>query len=69
MELLQELTIIHLVFDISMVKKCMGDLALIIPIEYIGIKGFLSYDEILVHILDCHVGNLRTKEVTSVKDL
>ncbi|WMV49454.1 hypothetical protein MTR67_042839 [Solanum verrucosum] len=48
LELPQELAVVHPVFHISMLKKCMGDPALIIPTEDIGIKDSLSYEEILV---------------------
>ncbi|XP_049372615.1 uncharacterized protein LOC125837564 [Solanum verrucosum] len=50
-------------------NKCMGDPSLIIPTEDIGIKDNLPYKEIPVHILDCQVRKLRTKEVASVKVL
>ncbi|WMV49807.1 hypothetical protein MTR67_043192 [Solanum verrucosum] len=69
LELPQELAVVHSVFHISMLKKCMGDPSLIIPIEDIGIKDSLSYEEILVQILDHQVGKLRTQEVASVKVL
>ncbi|WMV25215.1 hypothetical protein MTR67_018600 [Solanum verrucosum] len=69
LELPQELAAIHPVFHISMLKKCMGDLSLIIPTEDIGIKDSLSYEEIPVQILDHQVRKLRTKEVTSIKVL
>ncbi|WMV30790.1 hypothetical protein MTR67_024175 [Solanum verrucosum] len=69
LELSQELAAVHLIFHISMLKKCMGDPSLIIPTEYIGIKDSLSYVEILVQILDRQVRKLRTKEVASVKVL
>ncbi|WMV32436.1 hypothetical protein MTR67_025821 [Solanum verrucosum] len=69
LELPQELTAVHPVFHISMLKKCMGDPSLIIPTEDIGIKDNLSYDEILVQILDRQVRKFRTKEVASVKVL
>ncbi|WMV30964.1 hypothetical protein MTR67_024349 [Solanum verrucosum] len=69
LELLQELAVVHPVFHISMLKKCMGDPSLIIPTEDIGINDTLSYEEITVQILDCQVRKLRTKEVTSVKVL
>ncbi|WMV54968.1 hypothetical protein MTR67_048353 [Solanum verrucosum] len=69
LELPQELVAVHPVCHISMLKKCMGVPSLIIPTENIGIKGSLSYEEILVQILDRQVRKLRTKEVASVKVL
>ncbi|WMV14389.1 hypothetical protein MTR67_007774 [Solanum verrucosum] len=48
LELPQELVAVHLVFHISMLKKCMGDPSLIIPTESIEIKDSLSYKEIPV---------------------
>ncbi|WMV14105.1 hypothetical protein MTR67_007490 [Solanum verrucosum] len=67
LELPQELAAVHLVFYISVLKKCMGDPSLIIPTEDTGIKDSLSYEEIPVQILDRQVRKLRTKEVASVK--
>ncbi|WMV55174.1 hypothetical protein MTR67_048559 [Solanum verrucosum] len=52
-----------------MLKKCIGDPSLIIPIEDSGIKDSLSYEEIPIQILDRQVYKLRTKEVASVKVL
>ncbi|WMV50637.1 hypothetical protein MTR67_044022 [Solanum verrucosum] len=69
LELPQELAAVHPVFHISMLKKYMGDPSLIIPIEDIGIKDSLSYEEIPIQILDRQVCKLRTKEVASVKVL
>ncbi|WMV59480.1 hypothetical protein MTR67_052865 [Solanum verrucosum] len=69
LELPQELVAVHPVFHIFTLKKCMGDPSLIIPTEDIGIKDNLSYEEILVQILDRQVRKLRTKEVASVKIL
>ena len=51
----KELVVIHPVYHISMLRKYMGDHSLIIPTEDIGIKDRLSYEEILVQILDCQV--------------
>ena len=40
---------------------------MIIPTENVGIKDILSYEEVLVKILDRQICKLRTKEVSSVK--
>ncbi|WMV30262.1 hypothetical protein MTR67_023647 [Solanum verrucosum] len=69
LELPQELAAVHSLFHISMLKNCMGDPSLIIPTKYIGIKDRLSYEEILVQILDRQVRMLRTKEIASVRVL
>ncbi|WMV45972.1 hypothetical protein MTR67_039357 [Solanum verrucosum] len=69
LELPSELAAVHQVFNISMLKKCMGDLSLIVPTAYIGITGSLSSEEIPVQILDRQVRKLRTKDITSVKVL
>ncbi|WMV40704.1 hypothetical protein MTR67_034089 [Solanum verrucosum] len=69
LDLPQELATVHPVFHISMLKKCMGNPSLIVPIENVGINDSLSYEEIPVHILDRQVRKLRTKEVASVKVL
>ena len=65
----QELEAAHLVFHISMLKKCMDNPSLIIQPENVRIKDNLSYEEVPVHILDRQVRKLRTKEVASVKIL
>ncbi|WMV45755.1 hypothetical protein MTR67_039140 [Solanum verrucosum] len=69
LELPQELAAVHLVFHVSMLKKCMDDPSLIISTENIGIKDSLSYEESPIQILDRQVRRLRTKEVASVKVL
>ncbi|WMV24330.1 hypothetical protein MTR67_017715 [Solanum verrucosum] len=69
LELPQELTAVHPVFHISMLKKCMGDPSLIIPSEDISSNDSLFYEEIPVQLLDRQVRKLRTKEVASVKVL
>ncbi|WMV49180.1 hypothetical protein MTR67_042565 [Solanum verrucosum] len=69
LELPQELAVVHPVFHISMLKKCMGYPSLIIPTEDVRIKDNLSYEEIHVQILDRQVCKLRTKEVFDVPPL
>ncbi|WMV46495.1 hypothetical protein MTR67_039880 [Solanum verrucosum] len=63
----QELAVVHPVFHISILKKCMGNPSLIITTKDIGIKDSLSYEEIPVQILDRQVCKLRKKEVALVK--
>ncbi|WMV59117.1 hypothetical protein MTR67_052502, partial [Solanum verrucosum] len=65
LELSQQLPVVHPVFHVSMLKKCMGNPSLIIPTEDIGMKDRLSYEEITVLILDRQVCKFRTKEVAS----
>nr|XP_009774959.1 PREDICTED: uncharacterized protein LOC104224929 [Nicotiana sylvestris]XP_016436220.1 PREDICTED: uncharacterized protein LOC107762374 [Nicotiana tabacum] len=50
-------------------QKFMGDPSLAVPIEVIGVKDNLSYEEIPVAILDRQICKLRTKEIASVKVL
>ncbi|WMV50861.1 hypothetical protein MTR67_044246 [Solanum verrucosum] len=69
LELPQELAAVHPVFNISMLKKCIGDPSLILPTESVRIKDSLSYEEIPIQILDRQVRRLRTKDVASVKVL
>jgi len=64
-----ELALIHPVFHISMLKKCIGDPVSILPLEGLGVNENLSYEEVPVEILDRQVKKLRNKEVASVKVL
>ena len=43
---------VHPVFHVSMLKKCVRNTESISPIEGIGVKFNLSYEEVLVEILD-----------------
>ena len=52
LEIPLELAAVHLLFRVSMLKKCMGDPSLIIQIENVGIKDKLSYTEIPILIFD-----------------
>ncbi|WMV58520.1 hypothetical protein MTR67_051905 [Solanum verrucosum] len=52
-----------------MLKKCIGDPVSILPLEGLGVDENLSYEEVLVEILDRQVKKLRNKEVVFVKFL
>ena len=64
-----ELAAVHPVFHISLLKKCVGDPASVVPLETMVVKDSLSYKDIPVEILDRQVRRLRNKEVASVKVL
>ncbi|WMV41711.1 hypothetical protein MTR67_035096 [Solanum verrucosum] len=67
LDLPTELASVHSVFHVSMLKKCVGDSTSIVPLEGLGVKENLSYEEVPVKILDYQVKKLRNKEVASVK--
>nr|XP_009763259.1 PREDICTED: uncharacterized protein LOC104215203 [Nicotiana sylvestris] len=69
LELPHEMSLVHLVFHMSMLKKVVGDLSLIVPVETIEVNEELNYDEIPVAILNRQVRKLRNKEIASVKVL
>ena len=52
-----------------MIKKCIDDPVSILPLEGLGVKEDLSYEEVPVEILDRQVTKVRNKEVASVKVL
>ncbi|WMV50499.1 hypothetical protein MTR67_043884, partial [Solanum verrucosum] len=56
-----------IVLHVSLFKKCVGHLISIVPLKSLVIKESLSYEEVLVEILDWQVKKLRNKEVASVK--
>ncbi|WMV08284.1 hypothetical protein MTR67_001669 [Solanum verrucosum] len=64
-----DLAAVHPVFHISLLKKCVGDPASIVPLESVAVKDSLSYKDVPVEILDRQVRRLRNKEVASVKVL
>ncbi|XP_070025048.1 uncharacterized protein [Nicotiana sylvestris] len=69
LELPSEMSLVHLVFHVSMLKKVVGNSSAIVPIETIEVNEELSYEEIPVGILDRQVRKLRNKEIASVKVL
>ncbi|XP_047252287.1 uncharacterized protein LOC107841322 [Capsicum annuum] len=50
-------------------EKCVGDPSLIVPMEDVGNLDSLSYEKVLVKILDREILRLRTKDVASMKVL
>ena len=52
LKLPQNLSFVHLVFHISMLKKCLGDPTSILPVKGLGVDEKLSYEEVIVEILD-----------------
>ncbi|XP_070002467.1 uncharacterized protein [Nicotiana sylvestris] len=69
LELPPEMSLVHPVLHVSILKKVIGDPSLIIPVETIEANEELSCEEIPVAILDRQVRKLRNKEVASVKML
>ncbi|CAN4093458.1 unnamed protein product [Withania somnifera] len=67
LELPQELSIVHPVFHVSMLRRCIGDPSRITPIEDVQVTKELGYEEVPVAILDRQVKKLRNKEVASGK--
>ena len=63
------LSLIHPVFNVSMLWKCLGDPSSNVPLKGLGILDSLSYEEVPIEILDRKVYWLRTKDVASVKVL
>ena len=64
-----ELTTVHSVFHISLLKKCVGDPASVVPLDSVAVNNSLSYEDVLVEILDSQVRRLRNNEVALVKVL
>ncbi|WMV09286.1 hypothetical protein MTR67_002671 [Solanum verrucosum] len=69
LELRADLAAVNLVFHISLLKKCVGDPASVVPLETVAVKDSLSFEDVPVEILDRQVRSLRNKEVASVKVL
>ena len=69
LELPAELAVVHSVFNISLLKKCVGDLASVVPLESVAVKDSLPYEDVPAEILERQVRRLRNREITSVKVL
>ena len=55
LELTAELAAVHPIFHISLLKKCVDDPASIVPLESVAVNDSLSYEDVLVEILDRQV--------------
>ncbi|KAF3668853.1 hypothetical protein FXO38_07899 [Capsicum annuum] len=69
LELPSDLASVHPVFHVSLLKKCIGDPAVVVPIQSINIHNSLSYEENPIEILDYQTRRLRNKKVPIVKVL
>ncbi len=69
LKLTSEFASVHPVFHVSTLKKCIVDPESILPIDVLGLKDNLYYEELLVQIHDRQVKKLINKEVSSVKVL
>ncbi|WMV46448.1 hypothetical protein MTR67_039833 [Solanum verrucosum] len=69
LDLPNELPSVHLVLYVSLLKKSVRDPTFIVPLEGLGVKENLSYEEVPIEILHRRVKKLRNKEVASVKRL
>ncbi|XP_070017808.1 uncharacterized protein [Nicotiana sylvestris] len=64
-----EMSQVHQVLHVFMLKKVVRDPSLIVLVETIEVNEELSYEEIPVAILDRQVQKFRNKEIASVKVL
>ncbi|XP_075083384.1 uncharacterized protein LOC142167127 [Nicotiana tabacum] len=62
-----ELSSVHIIFYVSMLKKYFHDPSHVIDRQNIEFDDTLSYEEVPVAIIDRQVRKLRTKDVASVK--
>ncbi|WMV55182.1 hypothetical protein MTR67_048567 [Solanum verrucosum] len=69
LDLPNDLVLVHQIFHVSLLNKCVGDPTSIASLESFYIKESLSYEEVQVKILDWQVKKLRNKEVASMKVL
>ncbi|XP_047257646.1 uncharacterized protein LOC124889708 [Capsicum annuum] len=58
---------IHPIFYVSMLKTCVDDPSLIVPVVDVGVADSLSYEKVSIDTLNRRVRRLRTKDVASLK--
>nr|XP_033516097.1 uncharacterized protein LOC117280494 [Nicotiana tomentosiformis] len=64
-----ELSYVHPVFHVSMLRKYINDESHIIPTDAIEITDGLTYEDVPIEILNMQVRRLRTKDIAMVKVL
>ncbi|XP_070049476.1 uncharacterized protein [Nicotiana tomentosiformis] len=69
LELPPKISLVHPVFHVSILKKVVGDLSLIVPVKTIVVNEELTYEEIPIDILDRQVRKFRNKDISLVKVL
>ena len=69
LELPSEMTSVHPVFHVSMLRKVDGDPQAMVPLSEVQLEENLTYEEVPVQILDRQVKRWRNKELVSVKVL
>ena len=62
LELPAELPAVHPVFHISLLMKCMGDPASVVPLESVVVRYSLSYEDVPLEILDSQFRRLTKKK-------
>lgn len=61
-DLSANIALVHLVFHISLLKKCLVDPTSVMSLESVGFKDRLPYNDIPVDILDIQVYRMKNKE-------
>lgn len=64
-----DLASVHPALYVSLLKKCSGDLTLVVPLDNVGMKYILYYGEVPVKIFKYIVSRLRNKEFVLMKVL
>lgn len=60
---------IHPLYPVCILKKCIRDPVSILSLEGLGVKDELSYEEVPIEILHRQINKLMNKEVAFVKVL
>lgn len=69
LELPADLALVYPVFHVSLLKKFIGDPAIVVSLKSTDVQDSLSYDEISIDILDLLIRRPRNKVVPLVKVL